>query len=118
MLIPSPSSDLSSRDIIRQRSIVSHSKLISSLCHTKLNTALYYRLKTGALLLNSFLFKWKLNHFLICRVRFSTDETIQHVLFDCQVLSEETISLKCFCSLAKIPNTYTAILTSNLPLIS
>ena len=43
-----------------------------------------------------------------------TEETIQHILFDCQAQSEETVAFKRFCSLAKIPNTYTAILDSNL----
>ena len=73
---------------------------------------LYYRLKSGALLLNSLFFNWKLRHSPLCRVCVSTDETIQHVFFDCQGLSEETISLNHFCSLAKIPNTDTAILKS------
>ena len=36
-------------------------------------------------------------------------------IIDCQAPSEETIALKHFCSLSKIPNTYTAILDSNLP---
>jgi len=115
MLIPSPSSDLNLQDIIRQRSNVNDSKLILSPFHTRLNTVLYYRLKSGALLLSSLLFNWKLHHSLLCRVCFSADETIQHILFDCQAQSEETIALKRFCSLAKIPNTYTAILDSNLP---
>ena len=66
MLIHSPSSDLSSRDIIRKRSNVNHSKLILSPFHTRLNTVLYYWLKSGALLLNSLLFNWKLHHFSFC----------------------------------------------------
>ena len=115
MLNPSPLSDLNSRDIIRQRSNDNHSKLTLSPFHTRLHTVLYYRLKSGALLLNSLLFNWKLHHSPLCRVCFSTDETIQHVLFDCQPLSVETISLKRLCYIANIPNTYTVILISNLP---
>ena len=114
MLIPSPFSGLNSQYIIRQRSNVNHSKLILSPFHTRLNTVLNYQLKSGALLLNSLLFNWKLHHSLVCKVCFSADETIQHLLFDCQAQSEETIALKRFCSLAKIPNTYTAIMDSNL----
>ena len=114
-IIPSPSSDLNSQDIIRQRSIVNHSKLTLSLFHSRLNTVLYYWLKSSALLLNCWLFNWKQQYPPLCHVCFSTDETIQNVLFNCQALSEETISLKRFCFLAKIPNTYTAILNSNLP---
>ena len=56
MLSPSPSSDLNSRDIIRQRSKVNHSKLMLSPFHTRLNTVLYYQLKSGVLLLNTLLF--------------------------------------------------------------
>ena len=48
------------------------------------------------------------------KVCFSKNETIHHALFVCHALSEGTISLKCFCSFDKIPNTYTAILNSNL----
>ena len=115
MLFPSPSSDINSRDIIRQRSKVNHSKLMLSPFHTRLNTVLYYRLKSGALFLNSLLFNWKLHHSPLCRICFSAEETIQHMLFDCQAQSEETVALKRLCSLAKIPNTYTAILDANLP---
>ena len=115
MLNPSPLSDLNSRDIIRQRSNVNHSKLTLSPFHSRLHTVLYYRLKSGALLLNSLLFNWKLHHSPLCQVCFSTDETIQHVLFDCQPLSVETISLKRLCYMANIPNTCTAILNSKLP---
>ena len=71
-------------------------------------------MRPGALFLNSLLFNWKLHHSPLCQIWFSTDETNQHVFFDCQAQSEETISLKCFCSLARIPNIYTAILNSNL----
>ena len=115
MLSPTPPSDLNSRDIIRQRSKVNHSKLMLSPFHTRLNTVLYYRLESGALLLNSLLFNWKLHHSPLCRICFSAEETIQYILFDCQAQSEETVALKRFCSLAKIQNTYTAILDSNLP---
>ena len=62
MLIPSPFSGLNSQYIIRQRSNVNHSKLILSPFHTRLNTVLYYQLKSGTLLLNSLLFNWKLHH--------------------------------------------------------
>ena len=92
---------LNSRDIITQRSNANHSKLTLSLFHTRVNTVLYYRLKSAALLLNSLLFNWKLHHSPLCRVCFSADETIQHISFNYQAQNEETIALKRFCSLAK-----------------
>ena len=70
MSIPSPSSDLNSQDFIRQRSNVNQSKLILSSFHTRLNTVIYYWLNSGALLLSSLLFKWKLHHSLYAESAF------------------------------------------------
>jgi hypothetical protein len=60
LLNPGPLSDLNSRNIIRQRSNVNQSKLTLFRFHSRLHAVLYYRLKSGALFLNSLLFNWKL----------------------------------------------------------
>ena len=88
-LNPIPSSDLNTRDIIKQRSKLSHSKLDHPSTQDCIYTVLYFQLKSGALFLSSVLFKWTLHDSPLCCVSFSANETIHQLLFECQSQCEE-----------------------------
>ena len=103
------------RDVVRATTNITYQRFLYPPFKSKDFNMIYYKLKTGTILLNADLFKWGIHHTPLCRKCFETVETdAQHVLFDCIPGDNDSRRLRNYCHQLKIPLTSDGLINCSL----
>ena len=102
------------RDVVIARTNITYQRFLYPPFKSKDLNMIYYKLKTGTILLNADPFKWGIHHTPLCRKCFQTVENAQHVLFDCIPGDNDSRRLRNYCHQLKIPLTFDALVNCSL----